>query len=120
MARPVARVEGKDRLIRRIRSIAAGMKRGGDSGASESAERIKDRARALAPVDTGKLRDSIKVEKVATGKYEVGPGDEVDYALFVELGTSRTRAQPYMRPAIEAERAQFVRNVRGSVTSEIR
>jgi hypothetical protein len=53
----------------------------------ETAVEIADRARALAPVRTGHLRDSI--EATETGPYEWDVAANADYAQFVELGTSR-------------------------------
>lgn len=64
---------------------------------------IGARAQRLVPKRTWALHDTITAEterhgaKVTT---TVGAGDEdVDYALFVERGTSKARAQPYLRPA---------------------
>lgn len=60
------------------------------------------KARSLAPVDTGKLRESIN--------YVVIPDDQLgwqvvvyaatDYALYVEYGTVNSPAQPFLRPAV--------------------
>lgn len=51
------------------------------------------------------LRDTIRVEvNKRTGGASVIAGDEkrdVNHAVFVELGTSDTDAQPYLRPAAE-------------------
>lgn len=60
-------------------------------------------AKNRAPVDTGTLRNSINSEVQRRGntiRGEVGP--TVNYGGFVENGTSRTRAQPYLRPATDA------------------
>ena len=50
------------------------------------------------PVDTGNLMLSITHER--QGKWEV-IGTPVEYSEAVELGTSRQKAQPYLRPAVE-------------------
>jgi HK97 gp10 family phage protein len=63
----------------------------------ESGEWIANRMRELVPVRTGRLQGSIQAVEY-TGKVVVGPVD-VPYALYVEYGTSRMRAQPYIRPA---------------------
>lgn len=68
---------------------------------------VQNNARELCPVDTGRLRSSIFLKK---GRDLQGPyvevGTVVKYALPVEFGTSRQRAQPYLRPAFaEAVRA---------------
>jgi HK97 gp10 family phage protein len=71
------------------------------------AERIAERARQLAPVDSGRLRDSIHVEATEDG-HDVVVG--TDYWAPVEFGhhlvawghdTGRdVPAQPFMRPAL--------------------
>lgn len=59
-----------------------------------------DASRA-APVDSGRLRGSVRVER---------SGDQVDviadteYSAFVEQGTSNQTAQPFLRPALYQER----------------
>lgn len=60
-------------------------------------------AKNRAPVDTGTLVNSISSELQRGGgtlRGEVGP--TVNYGAFVENGTSRMRAQPYLRPATDA------------------
>lgn len=63
----------------------------------------------LCPVDTGNLRASITHEVDATEKVAY-IGTNVEYAPYVELGTSRQKAQPYLRPAA-ADHAEEYRNV---------
>lgn len=54
-------------------------------------------AKLACPVDTGRLRNSIS--HAVDGKAAV-IGTNVEYAPYVELGTSRMSAQPYLRPAV--------------------
>ena len=67
--------------------------------------RIEAAARNLVPVDTGKLRNSL-THQVKGFTLMVGSRD-VDYSMYVEYGTSRMRAQPYLRPAIESAGRTF-------------
>lgn len=66
--------------------------------------RIQGNARRTVPVDTGDLKRSIVVQ-VQTGDkpvLQVGVDEDVagvDYGRYVEEGTSRAPAQPYLRPA---------------------
>lgn len=53
----------------------------------------------LAPVDTGRLRDSITHETHAEEE-SVYVGTNVEYAAYQEYGTSRMRAHPYLKPGI--------------------
>lgn len=54
-------------------------------------------AKRLSPVDTGNLRNSITHTVEGDTAYI---GTNVEYAPYVELGTTRTRAQPYLKPAV--------------------
>lgn len=54
-------------------------------------------AKRLCPVDTGRLRNSIT--HAMEGSEAVVIGTNVEYAPYVELGTARQKAQPYLRPA---------------------
>lgn len=67
---------------------------------------IETDAKARAPVDTGALRGSIHTEVVTDLSAIVGPS--VDYGDYVEYGTSRMAAQPFMTPAAEAARPRFI------------
>lgn len=62
---------------------------------------VESEAQENAPVDTGNLRNSITHE--VEGRFAV-IGTPVEYGPHVELGTSRSKAQPYLRPAIEENR----------------
>lgn len=86
----------------------------------EIGRKVQHRAQELCPVDTGRLRNSITYTLggggyafpgmgAAVGR-EVTVGSEVEYAAYVELGTSRTPAQPYLRPAA-ADYADEYRNI---------
>lgn len=56
-------------------------------------------AKMLCPVDTGRLRNSITHE-VKPSEQAVYVGTNVEYAAYVEFGTSRMSAQPYLQPAV--------------------
>jgi HK97 gp10 family phage protein len=64
--------------------------------------RVQNGARARCPVDTGRLRASIissGLRHDGGGAY-VEVGTNVFYGGFVEFGTRRNPAQPYLRPAL--------------------
>lgn len=54
---------------------------------------------SLAPVDTGRLRDSITHETHAEEE-SVYVGTNVEYGKYQEYGTSRMRAHPFLKPGI--------------------
>lgn len=55
-------------------------------------------AKDLCPVDTGRLRASITHKADETTAYI---GTNVEYGKYVELGTKRHRAQPFLQPAAQ-------------------
>ena len=73
-----------------------------------------------APVDTGFLRNSITVGRpdggaLRPGDLEAQVGPEAAYGAFVEFGTTRAGAQPYMTPAAEQVGPWFVEQMRTKV-----
>ena len=59
--------------------------------------RAEDHVKALAPVDTGRLRASITH---LVDDRSVTIGTNVEYAKYQEIGTSRMKAQPFLEPGI--------------------
>lgn len=57
-------------------------------------------AKGYAPVDTGRLRNSISHE-VAPDENAVYVGTNVEYAPYQEFGTRYQGGTPFLRPAIE-------------------
>lgn len=55
-------------------------------------------AKALCPVDTGRLRNSISHEVHGDSVYI---GTNVEYAVYVEKGTRKMQAYPYLKPAAQ-------------------
>lgn len=56
-------------------------------------------------VRTGNLRNSITHQQIDENSVLIG--SNVQYAPYVELGTSKMRAKPYLRPAIEDHRSEY-------------
>jgi hypothetical protein len=54
-------------------------------------------------VDTGTLRASMRAEKAGPLEYQVMDG--VEYGVYLELGTERVAARPFVTPVIEDMRA---------------
>lgn len=58
-----------------------------------------------APVVTGNLRRSLHIEIVNASDThcEAEIGTDVEYASYVEFGTARQTAKPYLRPAFDTQ-----------------
>ena len=75
-----------------------------------TAEQVSDIAAEKAPRDTGRLASNISIsdehqEKDGPSR-DVGPNEKIFYGRFVELGTSKMSALPFLRPALEDPRAR--------------
>lgn len=70
-------------------------------------ELVEGYAKEKCPVDTGNLRNSINHKENQSGtEYISQIGTNVEYAEFVETGTSKTSAQPYLKPALANHTSQ--------------
>lgn len=73
-------------------------------------------AKMLCPVDTGNLRNSIthRVDEAETAAYIGAP---IFYSAFVELGTVKQAAQPYLKPAVADHVAEYESIIKNELTS---
>lgn len=115
------------------RFIAARITPGVIAGVTAASDYAMNAAKAIVPVDTGALRDSITAEVAPQtssvfGRISAG----MSYASYVEYGTGRRGdpsapyphvetwpgmvAQPFMRPALDETR-QLIRDLMGSQIS---
>lgn len=84
-----------DRLVMQLREL-----RGvGKVFPMPAAHVIATRASQIAPRDTGYMAEHIHAEQTADGDAAVI--SEAPYSGYVEFGTYKMAAQPFMRPAID-------------------
>lgn len=70
-----------------------------------AATQVERTAKRLCPVDTGRLRSSITHQMGRDARGLLAKvGTNVSYAKYVELGTRRMRARPFLRPALRSVR----------------
>jgi HK97 gp10 family phage protein len=107
---PKINVSGEKELLRMFKSLAPKeMKTATRKAIRVSAKEVLADAKALVPTDTGTLESALTV-RVATklGRNRIGSrvitkdvfDEEPFYGHFVEFGTVRMPAQPYLRPAL--------------------
>lgn len=70
-------------------------------------------AKAECPVDTGRLRNSISHAIDDNAAYI---GTNVEYAPYIELGTSRMKSRPYLRPAATEHSDEYKEIVKAALT----
>lgn len=109
-------VRGGAELQRNLNRLAGAERRRAQQDGLEAGARIVETyAKLLVPVDTGTLKGSIMVDEVTPVQAVIAP--HTDYAEYVEFGTSRMEAQPYMRPALDEHEAEIVQAVRDTVAA---
>lgn len=105
------RVDGVPELQRKFANLSGKMQRAVVRDSLRSAARVVEKsARQRVPVDTGRLKKAITQNvtvKSTTGEALVGYRREVFYGRFVELGTSKMAAQPFLRPALDENQEEI-------------
>ncbi len=96
-------LRGWEEFRRFLRDFPIRVKRAMGEAGQEASRLIAQRAKSIAPKRTGLLRDSIRPSLL-------GVEARVPYAKFVEFGTRKMKAQPFLRPAI-SENIGKVRNI---------
>ena len=107
-------IKGYDKLMKQLDSISnldeLAIKK---VSAQVVLEEMKDRT----PVDTGELLESEHLE--ITDK-DVSIVADAPHAIFVEYGTVKQQAQPFMRPALEYSETEVLRAMKQEVESQLK
>ena len=97
-----------------LRALAADLRAAGPKVKRQASQVVRKSGQALqnhairnAPVDTGFLQSSIYMATDSTGLTAI-ISPTAAYSHFVEHGTIRMAAQPFMAPALEAVEPSFV------------
>ena len=90
-------INGTENAIGILDGLRESINEGITRGVSEAGEIVVTEAKANCPVDTGNLRASIN--KQASGN-TCTVGTNCEYAGYVEFGTYKMAAQPYLVPAL--------------------
>lgn len=105
------KVDIKTDRVKRL--IAAGL----EKGLTMAALTIDKAAKGKAPVDTGRLRASIGYE--VSGESAV-IGTNVEYARWMEFGSSRKNPNCFLRPALDENRGKVDRMISNAVKGALK
>ena len=122
------------------REVVDAMERGKEAALEAIGAKCAGYALMLAPVDTGRLKNSITwatrqtegrmyqysdesgngyTDHVGTGVPDdaVCIGTNVEYAFYQEMGTSKTPAQPFLTPAVENHMDEYKAIAKASLSN---
>lgn len=106
-------VKGLNELKINMEKYDAKIRQKLDDIIQSAALNILSDAKRHAPVDTGRLRNSIHYEKTGEAAAEVGTN--VEYAIVQEFGSSKMRAHPFMRPAADENAPKLVADIKSTL-----
>lgn len=95
-----------------ITALAEKIQAGLPAALLAGAEAVADAARGMCPVDTGRLQGSISAS--ASGEHAtVSVG--ADYGIYVEFGTYKMAARPFLAPALSVATDAVLAAVSGGI-----
>lgn len=117
------RLDGLPRALRAVGRIPEAMREARTQTLHEWAQDVQDSAEDRVPRRTGNLWQALDQRVLEQyGRAEVGvwEADALEYAYYVEKGTSSMQDQPYLVPAFRAHRRQVTRTYRAAFRAHMR
>ncbi|MFF7310557.1 HK97-gp10 family putative phage morphogenesis protein [Streptomyces sp. NPDC008137] len=121
MARRI-RLDGLQDALRAIGRIPEAARAARTETLNEWADNVQNTAEDKVPRDKGNLWEALDQQvNDHFGRADVGVWDpsELEYAMYVEKGTSKMDDQPYLLPAFNEHRAQVTRTYRAAFRRHI-
>ena len=110
------KLEGVEDLIRKVRSYQVIKKEAVRIALVRGALKVelaaKEMCTEMGAVDTGRLRGSITTDKRYIQKFLVRIGTNVDYGIYVEFGTKKMDARPYLFPAFFMFEGEIIKDIK--------
>lgn len=116
-------IEGADEVVKTLEKLGVEAKQVMQDAAMEGGRIALSEARRRVPVDTGRLRRSLRLRKgrktETKADVKVTHGEKEYYGTFLELGTSNMQARPFLRPAVDENKAQISKAVSKEVSKAL-
>src|SRR5690625_715326 len=105
--------EGMDEFMQQLERLGNDVDKHTDEALINAGKLLQKEVKKRVPVDTGKLRDNIMLSEVKDKTIDVyvdqqGPAY---YGVFLEEGTSKMRARPFMYPAFHNSQFRIRREI---------
>ncbi len=102
-------MNGLDELVNELQRTQSHMKQAEDAALKAGAKVMQEGAQAVVRVRKGILKEHIQVSDVEQGKIEIYVDNQgrAFYGYFIEFGTSKMRAMPFMGPSFMRNRLKI-------------
>jgi HK97 gp10 family phage protein len=108
-------LEGIENLIAEVEKLGAKGNRIENKALREAGDIVKQAIKQEVPVRTGRLKRSIEASGIRTKDgikhVAVGPGKDGYYGKFVEFGTVKMKAKPFMAPGYEKSKEKAMEEI---------
>lgn len=118
-------LEGLEELMKKVEDLGRKGARIENQALQKAAEPILNDAKSTSAFhdQSGKLRDGLKiskVKKIGGTKYvlvgiEKGDNSKIFYGKFLEWGTSKMSARPFLQPAYESNKNQVIETIKSEL-----
>lgn len=111
-------LNGVQEILDKLQQIGANVGKLENKALKNAAEPVLDDAKSNVPVNTGKLKEGLDISNIKKkdGVKYVNVGitksdnSEIFYGKFIEFGTSKMPARPFLQPAFEKNK-NTVKNI---------
>jgi HK97 gp10 family phage protein len=113
-------LHGMQELLRQLERMGTEAEQVKKDALLAGAEIIQQAASERAPRDTGKLAENIVISEIKEdGTVDIGPDRDRFYGLFLEFGTSKMAARPFLQPAFEENKEQVQQKMADVIRREL-
>ena len=112
-------IEGINNLLNELEKLGARKRKIENIALKNAGEKVKEAIKSEAPVRTGTLKRSIESSNVKTKqgvkRVEVGPTKEGWYSKFVNFGTVKMKANPFMDRGYEKSKGEAMEIIKNEI-----
>ena len=119
---------GVDEILNKLQQMGINISRLENKALKNAAEPVLQDAKANVPVRTGKLKKGLKITNVKKKegvKYilvgvDRGDNSEIFYEKFIEFGTSKMSARPFLQPAYEKNKDNIRKTIANTLNGGLK
>ncbi|MBE3570989.1 MAG: HK97 gp10 family phage protein [Bacillales bacterium] len=115
------KLEGMDDLLKKIEKMA-NADRAKEKALQKGAEHLRTKIAEHTPrssIQKDHAADHIIIQKQEDGSFAIGPDKDHFYLQFVEFGTKKMAAKPFMAPTLEREKGKITEIMKNTIKSEL-